>query len=78
MLFDRFREKNLFALVRDLQTRHYKHGPYEQFIVHDPKKRIIHKATVRDRIVHQLLYDILMPYFDLRFIVHSYSSRPDK
>jgi RNA-directed DNA polymerase len=75
MEFDRHREKNLFALIRDLADKKYVHGLYEEFIVHDSKKRTIHKASVRDRIVHQILYDILAPYFDLRFITHSYSSR---
>ena len=78
LTFDRHREKHLFALIYDLEQRTYSHGEYERFIVHDPKKRLIHKATVRDRIVHQMLYDILMPYYDMRFITHSYSSRKEK
>lgn len=78
MDWDRHRERNLFALICDLEDLTYKHGCYEEFIVHDPKRRVIHKASVRDRIVHQILYDILAPYFDLRFISHSYSSRLGK
>jgi retron-type reverse transcriptase len=44
----------------------------------DPKKRIIHKASVRDRVMHRLIYNALYQYFDTRFIYDSYSCRNKK
>ncbi len=70
--------RNLFALHDDLKSRRYSHGPYEAFSVSDPKPRSIHKASVRDRIVHRLLYRAFNGYFDRRFIFDSYSCREDK
>jgi len=69
---------NLLALHEDLQKKLYQHGGYEAFKVNDPKPRDIHKASVRDRIVHRALYRVLSPFFDTLFIADSYSCRIDK
>lgn len=69
---------NLFGLHRDLNDKTYTHGAYYEFQISDPKPRLIHKASVRDRIVHRLVYTALYPYFDNRFIYDSYSSRREK
>src|SRR3989344_772536 len=47
---------NVFALHRDLVAGTYKHGPYIAFKISDHKSRDIHKATVRDRLVHHAIY----------------------
>ncbi len=69
---------NLIALHRDLLHHSYKHGGYQAFKINDPKPRDIHKATVRDRLLHHALYRKLYPFFDKTFIADSYSCRIDK
>jgi retron-type reverse transcriptase len=69
---------NIFALHRQLTTKSYRHGSYEAFTISDPKPRDIHKALVRDRLVHHALYRILYPFFDKTFIADSYSCRNGK
>ncbi len=71
-------EDNLFALQCEIATRTYQHGEYYPFRIRDPKPRLIHKALVRDRIVHHLLFRALEPIFEPTFIHHSYSCRRDK
>lgn len=71
-------ENNLFRLHEDLISKTYQPDPYEAFFVHDPKRRHIHKASVRDRVLHQAIFRILYPIFDKHFIHHSYSSRVGK
>src|SRR3990167_2112469 len=78
MLFERHLEDNLFDLHQRLKSRNYRHGPYSDFYVNDPKRRHIHKAEVFDRIVHHLLYKYLYSLFDKTFIYDSYSCRLDK
>ncbi|EKD22863.1 MAG: hypothetical protein ACD_83C00225G0002, partial [uncultured bacterium] len=51
---------------------------YQSFNISDPKPRIIHKATVRDRLVHRAIYQKLYPFFDRTFISDSYSCRIGK
>jgi retron-type reverse transcriptase len=69
---------NIFKLRRELINKEYRHGPYHAFKINDPKPRDIHKAKVRDRIVHHAIYRTLYPYFDNKFIYDSYSCRIDK
>lgn len=69
---------NIVDLYNALQTRTYTHGGYTAFNISDPKPRNIHKAIVRDRLLHHLIYKELYMYFDNRFIYDSYSCRKDK
>lgn len=71
-------EDFLFELYTQLRTKTYIHDPYKSFYVCDPKRRHIHKATVKDRVVHQALFRVLYPIFDTHFIYDSYSSRLEK
>lgn len=69
---------NIFVLHDELIEKTYQHSPYTAFKINDPKPRDIHKAKVRDRLVHHAIYRILYPYFDSKFIYDSYSCRVDK
>ena len=71
-------EENIFALHRDLKSKTYRHGPYSSFFITDPKQRHIHKATVRDRVVHHAVFQALNPIFEPTFISDSYSCRVGK
>ncbi len=66
---------NIFALHTELKYKTYAHGSYRHFKVNDPKPRDIHKASVRDRLVHHAIYRVLYPFFDRTFIADSYSCR---
>lgn len=69
---------NVLALHRDLAAKSYVHSAYEAFSISDPKPRSIHKATVRDRLLHHAIYRLLYPFFDKTFIAGSYSCRKEK
>lgn len=77
-LFELHLENNIFQLHRELSAKTYVHGPYADFYICDPKRRHIHKASVRDRVVHQAIFRVLYPLFDKHFIFDSYSSRTEK
>ena len=67
--------ENVFRLHADLVNKTYKHGGYTPFNISDPKPRNIHKASVRDRLLHHAIYRKLYPFFDRTFIADSYSCR---
>lgn len=69
---------NILALHHELTDKTYQHGPYRAFKINDPKPRDIHKASVRDRLLHHAIYRILYPYFDPKFIFDSFSCRKTK
>jgi len=76
--FEKKLENNIFSLHQELILGKYQHSNYTSFHITDPKQRHIHKATVRDRIVHHAVYRILYPIFDKTFIYDSYSCRNSK
>lgn len=76
--FQRHLMNNIISLHKDLETKTYKHSSYEAFNISDPKPRNIHKAKVRDRLLHHALYRKLYPFFDKTFIADSYSCRVGK
>ena len=70
--------ENIFELHHELKEKTYRHGGYQSFKINDPKPRDIHKASVRDRLVHHAIYRVLYPYFDRKFIFDSFSCRRGK
>lgn len=69
---------NIIQLHKELANRSYIHGGYHDFFINDPKPRHIHKASVRDRLLHHAIYRILYPFFDRTFIADSFSCRNKK
>lgn len=75
MRFERHLEENIFKLRGELINKTYKHSPYSGFYIRDPKQRHIHKASVRDRVLHHALFSVLNPIFEEAFIPTSFSCR---
>jgi len=71
-------EDNVFKLHEDLVNGTYRHGGYFSFYIHDPKKRHIHKASVRDRLLHHAIVRVIEPMWEKKFIYDSWSSRKYK
>ena len=78
MEYKRHLMTNILNLHTELREKRYVHGSYKHFVICDPKRRDIHKASVRDRLVHHAVYRILYPYFDKTFISDSCSCRDNK
>jgi len=76
--FERNLMANFIALHKDLREGCYNHSPYWPFKITDPKPRNIHKAGVRDRLLHKAIYRVLYPIWDKTFILDSYSCRNKK
>jgi RNA-directed DNA polymerase len=68
----------IIDLHKSLVDKTYRHGGYQAFRITDPKLRDIHKASVKDRLLHHAIYRQLYPYFDPKFIFDSYSCRLNK
>lgn len=70
--------QEIISLRNDIVNSTYQHGGYKAFNISDPKPRNIHKAIVRDRLLHHAIYRVLYPFFDTTFIADSYSCRIGK
>lgn len=77
-VFAKYLLQNILSLHDDLINLTYKHAGYQRFNINDPKARVIHKAIVRDRLLHHAIYRVLYPIFDRSFIFDSYSCRLNK
>jgi RNA-directed DNA polymerase len=71
-------EADLGQLSDELIQRSYKHGGYAAIVVREKKRRDLAVAGVRDRVVHRLLYDYLLPKFDPGFDPDTWSCRVNK
>ena len=58
---------NIIELHQCLAQFTYEHRGYQRFTISDPKPRIIHKASVRDRVLHHAIYQQPYPFFDKTF-----------
>jgi retron-type reverse transcriptase len=68
-------EEHIFKLHRELKNQTYRHAGYKGFYISDPKQRHIHKASVRDRILHHAVFSVINPLFEPTFITSSFSCR---
>lgn len=70
-------ESNLALLRQILESGAYEPMPLESFTASKKsgKKRVLHKSTVRDRIVHEALLLVLRPVFEPTFLDCSYAYR---
>lgn len=73
--FDFSRETELLDLVNELAAGTWRHSPYREFIISDPKPRRITAAAVRDRVVHQVVFEEVERAFEPTFLPVSFSAR---
>ncbi len=71
-------ESRLVDLWREINNGTYYPGRSISFIVNKPVKREIFAADFRDRVVHHLVINKLLPLFETLFIADSYSCREGK
>lgn len=76
--FESLLADNLLELEEELKEKFYQPGPYNNFYIHEPKKRLISAAPFRDRVVHHALCNVTVPYLERMFIVDSYANRVGK
>lgn len=66
-------------IITVLQLGIYEPSKYHQFIVTDPKKRLVLALPYQDRIAHQILIEeFIKPYYLPRFIENSYACIPER
>ena len=68
-------EAELFQLQHELRSFTYAPGAYRQFMVREPKPRLVSAAPFRDRVVHHALIAVIAPPLERHFIPTSYANR---
>jgi len=70
--------QHLVTIQERLRTRKYSFGPYKTFTVREKKFRDVVDAPMKDRIVHWMLYQYLLPIWQPRFIHDTYGNLPGR
>ena len=76
--FEQDLEGNLIQLQNELIWCMYQTGHYRQFIVNEPKERLVAALPFRDRVLQHSLVSVIEPIWERRFIFDSYACRPGK
>jgi len=73
--FERHLGSNLTEIHKELHRGTYKPQPYFQFVVYEPKQRVIHAPTFRDVVVQHAIYRIIYNIFNRSFLRNSFACR---
>lgn len=71
-------EENLFNIQNHLLWRSWRPSPWREFVVKEPKARLIQAPAFQDRVVHHALVRVIGPLFERKFIHDSYACRKGK
>ena len=66
-------DRHVHHLASALAAHRWRPGGYTLLRITDPKRRLIARAPVADRVVHHAIHRALSPHIDRRFIEHSYA-----
>ena len=73
--FEKLLGENLLALHDSIHLGTYTPEAYFQFIVYEPKQRMIHAPTFRDVVVQHAIYRVIYDIFDRSFVSTSFACR---
>ncbi len=71
-------ENHLIEIQELFKKQKYEFGKYKQFMIYEPKERLIQCAPFCDRVVHHAISNVLNPILDKSIIPDSYACRNGK
>lgn len=78
MIFAQNKSYNLEKLRQSVKDGSYQFGSYFQFIVYEPKERVINAPGYKDKLVQMALHQVLKEVYFPKFIYDSYSCIDEK
>ncbi|MBO4300907.1 MAG: group II intron reverse transcriptase domain-containing protein [Desulfovibrio sp.] len=78
LFFNSRLEENLLCIRDLLYSEKWWPGQYRVFDVFEPKHRTIHAPCFADRVVHHAIVQVILPYFERRFMDCSFACRKNK
>lgn len=69
---------NLLAVQAELLDGSYKRGPYREFLIFEPKARMISALDFKDRLVQHATCNIIAPIFEAGMLPYTFACRPGK
>ncbi|MCP3915369.1 MAG: RNA-dependent DNA polymerase [bacterium] len=76
--FERDLERRIESLRCDILGSALEVGCARRFVIHDPKRRVIHAPVFRERVLHHALIACMEPTFERSHVFDTYACRPGK
>ncbi len=73
--FKEYAESNLLLIQEELRDGAYKIGPYRNFIIYEPKARLISALDFKDRLVQHALCNVITPIFEKSLMPYTFACR---
>lgn len=72
-------ENNITNLLNNIKNKRYRLGKYREFVIYEPKERVIKALPYTDRIVHQwYVEEFIKPYIIPKLISSTYACIKDR
>ncbi|HIJ84435.1 MAG TPA: RNA-directed DNA polymerase [Magnetococcales bacterium] len=71
-------DQEIFHLHQELMADSYRPQGYHLKMIHEPKRRLVAAAPVRDRVVHHAIYRVLAPRLDPGLIRETWACLPGR
>ncbi|MCB1914699.1 MAG: hypothetical protein KDG52_03125 [Rhodocyclaceae bacterium] len=71
-------DRNIDHLADAIRRGSAPQGVSSRFVIHDPKRRVIHAACLADRILHHAILNLAEPRFEAMLVDSCYACRPGK
>jgi retron-type reverse transcriptase len=73
--FKEYKQLNLDALADEMRNGEYKIGAYREFIIYEPKARLISALDFKDRLAQHALIAVIEPIFEATFLPNTFACR---
>jgi len=73
--FKEYDQANLLALTQEIASGEYQPDPYQEFMIYDPKKRLISALPFKDRLAQHALCNVIAPIFDKTLLPYTFACR---
>jgi retron-type reverse transcriptase len=73
--FKEYKQLNLDALADEMRCGDYKIGAYREFIIYEPKARLISALDFKDRLAQHALIAVIEPLFESTFLPNTFACR---
>lgn len=78
MIFMDYLEPNVELISNAILNGSYKPGKHKEFVIFEPKRRLISALPFKDRVVQHAINNIIEPIFERTFYTQSYGCRAGK
>ena len=74
--FKEYSHVNLTNLREELLDDAYEIGPYREFLIYEPKPRLISALNFKDRLVQHAVCNVIGPIFERTLLHNTFACRP--